>query len=111
MAREGGIDKRTLQRLKSGEMSIDGTIDLHGMTQTEAHPALLRFLERAAAAGQRCLLVITGKGGPQGEGILRYQVPRWLNEPAPRAKILAVVAARPQHGGDGAYYVLLRRRR
>lgn len=105
------LDKRTFQRLKKGEMAIDGVLDLHGMTQDAAHAALLGFLEKAAGAGQRCLLVITGKGGQAGTGILRAQLPRWLNEPWPRSLILATTAARPQHGGEGAFYVLLRRRR
>jgi DNA-nicking Smr family endonuclease len=103
-----GLDRRSAQKLKRGQMQIAARLDLHGMTQSQAHAALTRFLERSQAAGQRTLLVITGKGG---EGILRRAVPRWLAEPASRSRVLAVEEARPQHGGGGALYVLLRKPR
>src|SRR5690606_22113463 len=57
-----GLDRRTAERLRRGELPIAARLDLHGMTQEEAHRALVRFLARAQAAGQRCVLVITGKG-------------------------------------------------
>ncbi|QJE71776.1 hypothetical protein HHL28_00395 [Aerophototrophica crusticola] len=91
---------------------MDGRIDLHGMTQGEAHDALLGFVRRSHDQGRRLLLVITGKGGaPRGEGILRSAVPRWLNEAAFKSLVLAIHQAQPHHGGGGAYYVFLRRRR
>lgn len=105
-----GVDKRTAQRFKRGRMDIDGTIDLHGMTQEAAHIALHRFVETGAATGKRCLLVITGKG-TRGEGVLRQAVPRWLNDARLRGLILSYSHAQPQHGGSGALYVLLKRRR
>lgn len=71
---------------------------------------LADFIERAESAGKRCLLVITGKGLASG-GILRDQVPRWLNQAPNRSRVLAFDYARPQHGGSGALYVLLKRRR
>jgi len=103
-----GLDRRSAQKLKRGQMPIAARLDLHGMTQSEAHAALARFLAAAQTAGQRAVLVITGKGG---EGVLRRAVPRWLEEPACRARVLAVEEARPQHGGGGALYVLLRKLR
>jgi DNA-nicking Smr family endonuclease len=112
-----GIDKRQADRFRGGKLEIDGKIDLHGRTQAEAHDALHDFVHRAHRAGKRCLLVITGKGGtktPDGErtrGILRQAVPRWLNEPGLRRFVLAFDHARPQHGGEGALYVLLKRER
>jgi len=106
-----GVDKRTLERFKKGEMTVEAQLDLHGMTQEAAHAALARFVERAAAAGLRTLLVVTGKGGREGTGVLRAQVPRWLNEAGLRPHLLAIHRARPQHGGDGALYVLLKRKR
>jgi DNA-nicking Smr family endonuclease len=112
-----GIDKRQADRFRGGKLEIDGKIDLHGRTQAEAHDALHDFVHRAHRAGKRCLLVITGKGGNKsldGEptrGILRQAVPRWLNEPGLRRFILAFDHARPQHGGEGALYVLLKRER
>jgi DNA-nicking Smr family endonuclease len=105
-----GVDRRTAERLHRGQMVIDGRIDLHGMTQTEAHDALAAFMDRAEARGWRCVLVITGKG-MRGGGVLRAAVPRWLNLSPHRARILSFGAARPKDGGDGALYVLLRRRR
>jgi DNA-nicking Smr family endonuclease len=116
-----GIDKRQADRFRGGKLEIDGKIDLHGRSQAEAHDALHDFLHRAHRAGKRCLLVITGKGGSKigsntggGEvtrGILRQAVPRWLNEPGLRRFVLAFDHARPQHGGEGALYVLLKRER
>ncbi|GIK97991.1 MAG: smr protein/Muts2-like [Alphaproteobacteria bacterium] len=109
-----GMDKRQAARLKRGRTAIDARIDLHGMTQAEAHRRLDAFIEASAAAGRRCVLVITGKGltsemSGRGSGVLREAVPRWLNEPPLRPRILAVTHAQPQHGGHGALYVLLRR--
>ncbi len=107
----GGLDRKGAARLKRGEMAIAGRLDLHGLTQDEAHRALVRFVERAHEAGSRTVLVITGKGGGAGEGVLRRAVPRWLGEARCRKLVLAVAPARPRHGGEGALYVLLRRKR
>jgi DNA-nicking Smr family endonuclease len=105
-----GIDKRQGERFRRGQLAIEGKIDLHGRTQNEAHDALLHFLERAHRAGKRNLLVITGKGMTQSKsGILKSIVPRWLNEPVFRRLVLAISQARPEHGGEGALYVLLKR--
>ncbi len=107
-----GVDKRLAERLKRGQLPIEGTLDLHGLTQEEAHRQLDGFLAYAAAAGRRCLLVITGKGVWRSDsGILREMVPRWLNEAPNRARVLAIAAAQPRHGGSGALYVLLKRKR
>jgi len=107
----GGLDRRSAERLRRGEMEIAARLDLHGMTQEEAHRALIRFLEGSYEAGRRAVLVITGKGRPDAEGVLRRAVPRWLAEPRCRAVVLASSPARPRHGGEGALYVLLRRKR
>jgi DNA-nicking Smr family endonuclease len=108
------IDRRLKQRLARGQIEIDGRIDLHGRTLSEAHAALLRFLHRAQGEGARTVLVITGKGGPdpeRGRGVLRRQVPLWLTLPDLRAYVLAVEEAHLAHGGAGALYVRLRRGR
>jgi DNA-nicking Smr family endonuclease len=102
------LDRRSAQRLKRGQTAIEARLDLHGMTQAEAHRALLAFIARARGDGLRAVLVITGKGG---EGVLRASVPRWLAEPRVRAMILAIEEAQPRHGGAGAKYVLLRKKR
>ena len=106
----GVVDRRTLTRIKRGEVAIDARLDLHGLTQEAAHRALARFIATTASGGARVALVITGKGRG-GEGVLRAAVPRWLAEPAMRARILAVTPAAANHGGGGALYVLLRRPR
>jgi DNA-nicking Smr family endonuclease len=105
-----GLDRRTWLRLKRGQVSIEQTLDLHGRTQDEAHSALVRFLAAAQAADCRCVLVVTGKGLESG-GTLRHMVPRWLNEGANRERIVAFCPAQARHGGTGALYILLRRRR
>ena len=107
-----GIDRRTADRFLRGNMEIDAKLDLHGMTQTEAHAALDAFLDRAIARGFRCVIVVTGKGSRRGEtGVLRTAVPRWLNQVRHRDQILSFAPAQPKHGGEGAIYILLRRRR
>lgn len=106
-----GLDRRSSERMKKGEMVIDGRLDLHGLSQDLAHAELSAFVGRAFEAGRRCLLVITGKGTRQGSGVLRANVPRWLNQTPLRDRILGFSHARPQHGGEGALYVLIRRKR
>lgn len=108
-----GLDQRTLLRLKRGLLRPQTQIDLHRMTQGEAHAALGGFLSRAQQKGHRCVLVITGKGyGSDGAvGVLKTNVPRWLNEQPNRERILAFAFAASQDGGEGALYVLLRRLR
>jgi DNA-nicking Smr family endonuclease len=108
--RAAGIDRRSAERLSRGRLPIEGRLDLHGMTQAAASVRLEEFLARAQSAGKRCVLVITGKG-LAGGGILREQVPRWLNQSPNRGRVLAFDYAQAQHGGMGALYVLLKRRR
>lgn len=104
------LDKRTLIRLRRGQMPIDGMVDLHGHTQEQAHRLLESFLAASCLGGRRCVLIITGKG-TRSEGVLRAAVPHWLNQPPNRERILAFCHAGPTHGGEGALYVLLKRRR
>ena len=107
-----GVDKRSVARMKRGQMRIEARLDLHGHTQAEAHGELAAFLADAQARGKRCVLVITGKGTTtEGGGVLRARMPRWLNEPANRARVLAFDYAQSKHGGMGALYVLLRRKK
>jgi DNA-nicking Smr family endonuclease len=100
------LDRRTATRLKRGTLAIEARLDLHGMTQAEAHDALTRFIARAQKHGSRAVLVITGKSG-----VLHGPVPRWLGEGDNRERILAIRRAYAQHGGEGALYLLLRRKR
>jgi len=110
--RAAGVDRRSAQRLTRGQLPVEAALDLHGHTQDQAHAALERFLSEVQARGLRCVLVITGKGTTkEAGGVLRNQVPRWLNEPVNRARILAFDYAQPKDGGLGALYVLIRRKR
>ena len=107
-----GLDRRTGQRFKRGQLPVEARLDLHGLTQVEAHRALDGFLSRQYTAGKRCVIVVTGKGfGKDGGGVLRVAVPRWLNESPNREKVLAFEYARQKDGGAGALYVLMKRRR
>lgn len=114
-----GLDRRTSERLRKGQLPIEARIDLHGMTQERARAALDHFIATAAERGLRAVLVITGKGSggwsdpwsTPRSGILRANVPRWLHEQPNGPRILAFSEAQPQDGGGGALYVLLRRRR
>jgi DNA-nicking Smr family endonuclease len=109
------LGRRFKQRVARGTEAIDGRIDLHGMTQAEAHDALLRFLRSSQGRGARTVLVITGKGaraagdGLAERGVLKRQVPMWLRLPEFRGLIVGFEDAAVRHGGEGALYVRLRR--
>jgi len=113
------MDAKAFGRMTRGKLAPDSRIDLHGMTLSEAHPELIRFILNAQGNGQRLVLVITGKGKrgadhgpiPQRMGALRHQVPQWLRLPPLGPAVLQVTEAHLKHGGSGAYYVYLRRTR
>jgi len=107
-----GLDKSTAKRLRRGKAQIQARLDLHGMTQDEARPALEDFIERAWAAGKREVLVITGKGtrADGSVGVLRQAVPRWLNDPVNRNRVTAFTHAATKDGGEGALYVRIKKR-
>lgn len=122
-----GLDGSTSEKLRRGKIVPDAVLDLHGLTQAQAHARLNSFMRSSAELGRRCVLVVTGKGAPQStrheaddgfvmpqrskSGILRMMVPRWLGEGDGRALVAGTQAAHQRHGGDGALYVYLRRRR
>lgn len=112
------IEPRMRRRLGRGQIEIDGTIDLHGMRQAEAQAALTRFVHARSARGDRTLLVITGKGLKKVDGdaativergVLRSMLPIWLSEPNLAPLIAGWDVSAQSHGGEGAYYVRLRR--
>ena len=106
------VDKRTFDRLRRGRLRPEARLDLHGMTQDQAHKALIKFIEGSQEEGRRCVIVITGRGRvSEGGGVLRREVPGWLNSPRVRPIVLAISLATPRDGGPGAMYVLLRRLR
>ena len=107
-----GLDRSTGLRFRRGQLPVEARLDLHGLTQAEAHGALAGFLAAQQAAGRRCVVVVTGKGvAREGGGVLRAAVPRWLNEYPNRDRVLAFEYARQKDGGAGALYVLLKRQR
>lgn len=107
-------DRRTADKLRRGKIPVEAVLDLHGLHQGEAQAELFRFLQISAEAGRRCVLVITGKGGRAGggeAGVLRRMFPLWLGLAPVSGVVLAHSPAHPRDGGDGAFYVLLRRKR
>jgi DNA-nicking Smr family endonuclease len=105
------LGRRMKQRVARGKQTIDARLDLHGLTQSEAHGELLRFLRHANARDARLVLVITGKGRGAEPGVLRRQVPQWLGLPEFRALVVGFEDAHITHGGEGALYVRVRRAR
>ena len=110
------FDRRLKQRLARGTEPLDDRIDLHGKTQSEAHAALLSFLRKAQSHGARFVLVITGKGGAARDdwserGVLKRQVPQWLRLPEFRGYVVGFEDAHSGHGGAGALYLRIRRRK
>ena len=117
------MDAKAHARMTRGKLQPEGRIDLHGMTLSEAHPELIRFILNAQTAGLRLVLVITGKGKqkpeadgfwgpiPQRIGVLRHQVPLWLRQVPLGPCVLQISESHLKHGGAGAFYVYLRRNR
>ena len=111
------MDHKTHRRMVRGRLAPEARIDLHGMTLATAQPVLERFVLTHHAARRRLVLVITGKGKPGGPdaplpvrpGALRHYVPIWLTRPPLSGAVLQVTPAHQRHGGEGAYYVYLRR--
>lgn len=98
------------RKVRRGQLDIDASIDLHGHTQERALAALERFLSREHGRGARTLLVVTGMGRG-GEGVLKRRFPDWLALPRLRALVSGYAQAHRSHGGAGAFYVFVRRRR
>ncbi len=104
-----GIEPNRERRIAIGRESIGARLDLHGLSQDRARATLESFLLRAHAAGIRAVLVITGQGRAEG-GVLRRRLPDWLSEAPLRAVVAGVSRAHRRHGGEGAFYVALRRK-
>jgi DNA-nicking Smr family endonuclease len=111
-------DRSTAEKMRRGQMAVEATLDLHGMTLARAEPALAAFLAQAQTQGLRMVLVVTGKGtrvdretGRIAEGAIRREFPHWLNSDRNRGRIVAFRPAHIRHGGGGAFYVLLKRLR
>jgi DNA-nicking Smr family endonuclease len=119
-ARPPRLDGSRQRRLARGQIDPEARIDLHGMTRDQARAALTGFLMGARARGERLVLVITGKGRegdgpddlapiPRRPGAIRHDLPHWLSQAPLAALVLDVRPAHRRHGGDGAFYIYLRR--
>lgn len=114
------MDMRNFERLKRGKLKPERRVDLHGMTAARAERVLTDFVLTSHARDLRLVLVITGKGQthrdegfavPQRAGVLRQSLPMWISRPPLRDVVLELVEAHQRHGGGGAFYLYLRRRR
>ncbi len=118
-----GLDGKTQARLKRGLLEPQARLDLHGLSEANAHRALATFLRGASARGLRLVVIITGKGAKEPapdqpfemdyerRGVLKQMTPRWLSQPELARFIADVRTAHRKHGGDGALYVYLRKPR
>ncbi len=104
--RRPGIGTDVTRKLRKGEWSIPGQIDLHGLRSDEARNAVGQFIRDAKRMGWRCVRVVHGKGlgSPGKEPVLKSKVQRWLVQ---KNEVLAFVQAKPSDGGAGALVVLL----
>lgn len=107
--RRAGVPPDVLRKLRRGTWPVDARLDLHGLRAAEAQEALERFLREKRARGERCVLVVHGKGehSPAGIGVLRGEISAWLSQGRASAHVSAFATARSDDGGEGAVYVLL----
>ncbi len=110
LGQHSGIDRTNARRLQRGQMEIEDRLDLHGLSQDQAHQRLVAFISRAVQQNLRHVLVITGKGRA-GQGVLRTKVPEWLKDAPLASHINAIAHAQPGDGGTGALYIRLKRQR
>ncbi len=105
------IDRPVRRKIGKGRIELEDRIDLHGWTEAVAHGALLHFLRSAKARGLRHVLVITGRGASFGStGSLKRALPHWFSTADFRALVSGYDQAERGHGGEGAFYVRIRRR-
>jgi DNA-nicking Smr family endonuclease len=104
----GGLDRKRWRALRKGDGGGERTLDLHGRRVNEAHAALRGFLHDASLDGVRTVTIVTGKGPQPEGGILKRELPHWLNAPDLRPLVLG--AAHPHPTNTGAVNVLLRKR-
>ncbi len=106
-----GIAAAQARKMDKGQIPLDAVLDLHGLPLVEALENFINFINSAYMRHQRMLLVITGKGksSESGQGKIRQALPQWINLPQLAGKILRYNHATAQHGGSGAFYILLRK--
>ena len=106
-----GLDELIMNRLRSGQMSPEAHLDLHGLNSIQAFETLRDFIRNSWFKGMRTLLLVPGRGknSPDGFGILRRKLPSWLTQEPFKRVVLAFCTAQPVDGGPGSVYVLLRK--
>lgn len=102
------LSYKIIRRLRSGKIPIEATLDLHGLTANKAERELSQFLARCELGDLRCVLIVHGKGRLSEKPVLKNKLNNWLRH---LPQILAFCSAKPTHGGQGAIYVLLRKKR
>lgn len=112
------IDHNTMRRFKRGQFPVEAVLDLHGYNENQAFEAVHQFMTQAYLSGKRCVIIVTGKGQSHADedifaprGVLKNRVPQWLQSDDLRQMILSYIHPSAQMGGEGALYILLRRRR
>lgn len=106
-----GFDAQVMKRLRTGAFARRAELDLHGLNRDQARAALEKFITGARNEGQRCVLVITGRGLNSADQlpVLKANLQQWLTRGRLARHVLAFCSALPSDGGTGAAYVLLRR--
>jgi DNA-nicking Smr family endonuclease len=106
------LSPELLRKLRRGSFPVDAKLDLHGQSAETAKVALAAFIRDKRAKGERCVLIVHGKGdhSPGGIGVLRGEMAAWLSQGAASNHVAAFCTATRDHGGEGATYVLLRQR-
>ena len=113
------MDYKLHTKMRQGKIRPEAKLDLHGLNLSQAQPTLTKFILDAHGKGLRLILIITGKGRnsedydviPKRKGVLKASVPNWLSMEPLSSKILQITNAHGKHGGGGAFYVYLRKKR
>ena len=104
------LDESVLNKLRAGQYGVEAHLDLHGLNSIQAFESMRNFIKNCWFKGMRTILLVPGRGlnSPNGHGILKQKIPQWLTHEPFKGVTLAFCTARPQDGGPGSIYVLLR---
>ncbi len=113
----GNLDSHWERRMKAGKLVPDLTLDLHDHSLDAAYTRIMAGLDQARSMGARVVLVIAGRERPvdpadrsQRRGAIRAKLLDWLAASHHGDAIAAVRRAHRSHGGEGALYLVLKRR-